>query len=166
MVFNGALSIPTLDHSFINPNKLRHHQIKVQEKPFCGEQMHMDSPEGDMVSYLKSEGTCIFFYTWTPSHRDLDTLTHVVLTSTYPWVPQNAKFPELANSVQEEVETRRIASISSIQYNLTFEFLDRDDCRELHGFCEIEGLPEDITGEDYVLINVSEVFIGLLSLSG
>ena len=99
--------------------------------------MHIESPGGDMVACLQIEGTCICFDTWTPNNCDLDTLTHVVLTSTYPWVPQNAKFPELANSVQEEVETRRIASISSIQYNLTFEFLDRKNCRELHSFCDI-----------------------------
>ena len=52
LVFNEALSIPTLDHSLINPNKLRHHQTKVQENPFCRELMHIESPKVDIVACL------------------------------------------------------------------------------------------------------------------
>ena len=81
--------------------------------------------------------------TWTPSHRDLDTLPHVVLTSPYLWVPQNVKFPEFSDPVQEKVDMRSVASVASLRYNLIFEFLDCNNSRELHYFCEIGGLPED-----------------------
>ena len=88
--------------------------------------MHVDNPEGDMVACLQSKGTCIFLNTWNPYHRDLETLSHVVLTSPYPWVPQKIKFPEFSDSVQEEVEMRSFASVASLQSNPTFEFIDRD----------------------------------------
>ena len=157
MVFNEALSIPSLYHSLINPNELQHHHTKVQDNLFCREPMKIDIPEGDLVACLQSEGTCIFLDTWTPSHRDLETLPHVVMIYNYLWLLQNVKFHEFADSVQEETEMRIVASVASLRYNLTFEFLDCDDCREPHGFCEIEGFPEDTPGEGDVLINVGEV---------
>ena len=141
MVFNELLSIPTLDYLLIDPNQLRHHHSNVQDNPFCGEPMHIDSPEENLVSSVQSEGTCIFLNTWTPSRRELETLTHVVLMSPYPWVPQNVKIPEFSDSLQEEVEIRGFVGVSILQYNLTFEFLDSNNCRELHGFCDIKGFP-------------------------
>ena len=57
---------------------------------------------------------------------------------------------------------RTIYSVAIIQSNLTSEFLDRDDYRELHGFCEIKGLSEDTPDEENVLINVSEVPHGII----
>ena len=140
MIFNEALSIPTLYHSLINPNQLGNDHTKVQDKPFCGKPMHIESPEGDLVACLQSKVTCIFFDTWTPYHCDLETLYHVVLKSPYHWVPQNVKLPEFASYVQEEVEIRSVASEASLQSNYTFECFYCGDCRELYGFCEIEGL--------------------------
>ena len=64
----------------------------------------------------------------------------MVLTSPYPWVTQNVKFLEFADSVQGEVEIRSVASEASLQSNYTFECFYCGDCRELYGFCEIEGL--------------------------
>ena len=57
MVFNEALSIPTLDHLLINPNQLQHHHTKVQYNVFCRELMHIESPVGDLVALLQREGT-------------------------------------------------------------------------------------------------------------
>ena len=94
MVFNESLSIPTLDNLLINPNQLRHHHTKVQDKLLCVEPMHIERPEGDIVACLRNEGTCICLDTWNPSHCDLETLPYVVLKSPYSWVPQNVKFPE------------------------------------------------------------------------
>ena len=67
-----------------------------------------------MVACLKIEGTCTFLDTGTPSHRELGILTHLVLTPSYPWVPQNIKFLEFADYVQEEEEMRSIASVVSL----------------------------------------------------
>ena len=120
--------------------------------------MHIEIPEGNLVACLQIEGTCIFLDTLTTSNCELDTLPHVVMMSHYPWVPQNFKLPKFSDSLKEEVDIRRVASVSSIRYNLTFEFLDRKHCRELNGFCDIEGLPEDTPGEDNVLINFGEVY--------
>ena len=64
----------------------------------------------------------------TPSHRDLDTLTHVVLMYPCTWVHQNVKFPEFAKFLQEELEKRSVASVASLRSKFIFEFLDRDDC--------------------------------------
>ena len=119
--------------------------------------MHIESPEGDLVACLQSKVTCIFFDTWTPYHCDLETLYHVVLKSPYHWVPQNVKLPEFASYVQEEVEIRSVASEASLQSNYTFECFYCGDCRELYGFCEIEGLLQDTPVEDDVLNNVGEV---------
>ena len=87
MVLNEELSIPKLDFSLVNPNQLRHHHTKVQDNLFCGEPMHIESPEGDLIACLQSKGVCIFLDTLNPYHRELDTLPHVVLTSPYPWDP-------------------------------------------------------------------------------
>ena len=119
--------------------------------------MNIDIPVGDLVAFLQSEGTCIFLDTWTPSHCDLEILPHVVLTSPYTWVPHNVKFPEFADSMQEEVEMRSVAGIASLQSNLTFDLLDRNYCRQLHGFCKIEGLSEDTPDEDDGLINAGKI---------
>ena len=82
----------------------------------------------------------------------------MVLTSSYIWVPQNVKLPEFADSVQEEVDMSSVENVASLKPNLTFEFIDHGNCKELHGFCEVEVFPEDTPGEDNVLINVGEVF--------
>ena len=87
--------------------------------------MHIEIPEGDLVACLQSEGTCIFLDTCTPSHRDLDTVPHVVLTYHYPWVPQNVKFTEFSDYVQEEVQMRSFASVASLRSNSTSDFLDQ-----------------------------------------
>ena len=103
-----------------NPNQLLHHHTNVQDNPFCGEPMHIEIPEGNLVACLQIEGTCIFLDTLTTSNCEMDTLPHVVLMSQYPWVPKNFKLPKFADSLKEEVDIRRVASVSSIQYNLTF----------------------------------------------
>ena len=138
MVFNEALSIPLLDHSLNNPSQLRHNHTKVQDNPFCEKPMHIDSPEADIVACLQREGTCIFLDKWAPYHRKLETLTHVVLTLSYTRVTQNVKFPEFDDSAQEEVEMKSVASVASHQSNLTFGFLDCNNCRELNDFCDIK----------------------------
>ena len=76
--------------------------------------MNIEIPEGDMVPFLQSEGTCIFLDTWNPYHHDLKTLNHAVLMSPYYWVPQNVKSPEFDDFVYEEVEIRSVASVASL----------------------------------------------------
>ena len=50
-----------------------------------------------------------------------------------------------------------VDNVASLQSNLNFDFIDHGNCKELHGFCEVEVLPEDTPGEDNVLINIGEV---------
>ena len=119
--------------------------------------MHIAILEGDMVACLQNESTCIFLDTWNPYHCELETLSHLLLTLTYPWVPQNVKLHKYADYMPEEVEMRRVYSVANIQSNLTFKFLDFKNFIELHCFCEIKVFPRDTPGEDNVLINIGEV---------
>jgi len=97
LVFNEAIYMPTMEHSLLNPNQLRHFGVNVEDNPYCGRQMRIEKSDpdhdDDFVAILKSQGTVIYFDTWTPTDADLNELPHIVLTSPREWDPQRVTFP-------------------------------------------------------------------------
>ena len=47
----------------------------------------IENSEGEFVMCLESEGTTMYFDTWTPSLDDLDTLRDIILSSPHIWDP-------------------------------------------------------------------------------
>ena len=53
--------MPTLKHSLINPNQLRHYQTIVKDGPYDEQKrMWIEASDGDLVICLKSEGTITY----------------------------------------------------------------------------------------------------------
>ena len=114
IVFNEALS---LDHSLINPNQLRHFHTTVQDNPYQEGGMYIESPGGELVLGLESEGTTIFFDTWIPSKEDLLSLPHVVLSSRKTWNPRDIIFPKIDYLRRQEIEERSLSSVVTFSTN-------------------------------------------------
>ena len=65
---NETFHMPTLKHSLINPNQLRHYQTIVKDGPYDEQKrMWIEASDGDLVMCLKSEGTIIYVHTCTPT---------------------------------------------------------------------------------------------------
>lgn len=111
IIFNEALYMPSLDHSLINPNQLRHFQTTVKDNPYEIGGMIIRSPDQDLTLCLKSAGTTIYFDSWTPTIEDLDVLPHVVLSSPHPWNPATIQFPTISYSAMEEIERRSVSEL-------------------------------------------------------
>ena len=61
LVFHKALYMPELDHTLINPNKLRQFHTQVQDNPdHATEPMNITNPSGDFIACLESQGKNIF----------------------------------------------------------------------------------------------------------
>ena len=52
LIFNEALYIPSLDHSLVNPNQLRHYQTIVKDNPYDLDGMIIESPEKELIMCL------------------------------------------------------------------------------------------------------------------
>ena len=86
-----------LDHSLINPNQLRHHETQVWDNPFDPlRDLFMETDEGEAIE-LKTSGTKVYFETRTPTTRELDTLPHVHLTSSFEWNPHDVVLGKLTS---------------------------------------------------------------------
>jgi hypothetical protein len=107
--------MPTLDHSLLNPNQLRHYGTIVQDNPYCNEPMSITSPSGDFTACLQSMGTEIFIKTWAPSAADSQEYPHIVLCSSAPWNPRQVQFPGIAPNEQEEIEVQNIQAVRQEQ---------------------------------------------------
>ena len=127
LIFNEALYMPELENSLMNPNQLRHFGVQVQDNPYHPEPMVIATEhESDgFIACLKSQGTNIFFDTWTPTQQDLEAYPRVVLTSSTPWNPDEVKFPGLSAVEIAEIESRNISSIQASEFNSRRE-LDMD----------------------------------------
>jgi hypothetical protein len=85
----------TVSASLINPNQIRAHGITVQDNPFAGP-MSIISDEDAMCVPMVATGTNICVKTRTPTQEELDTCTHVHLTSDREWEPKDVKFPQMS----------------------------------------------------------------------
>ena len=157
LILNEALYMPTLDHSLLNPNQLRHHGIEVQDNPYSLEPMTIVSHEDGFCACLESSGTNIYLKTWTPSQEDLEIYPHIQLSSPEHWDPRTVKFPKYSLSERSKIESRSIAEIQRIdsgEYTISSE--NEIDCGMID--YDIIGINDNIISRlDILERNVSEV---------
>ena len=157
LILNEALYMPTLDHSLLNPNQLRHHGIEVQDNPYSSEPMTIVSHEDGFCACLESSGTNIYLRTWTPSQNDLESYPHIQLSSSENWDPRNVKFPKYSLSERSKIESRSIAAVKRIksdEYSVSNE--NEIDCGMID--YNIMGINDDIISRlDILERNISEI---------
>ena len=108
LVFHEALWMgDVLEHSLLNPNQLRHYGVLVQDNPFDATEMHLETPDGEMVIPLQAEGTTIFLATRTPTDRELHECPHITMTSKKEWDPRDLQFPEPLHRANVKVSQLR-----------------------------------------------------------
>ena len=123
LIFHEALWMgDTLQHSLINPNQLRHYGVHVQDNPYDAVQLHLSTEDGSSVFPLQSEGTTIYLTTRTPTDRELQECPHVELTSKTMWDPQDVRFPDPTESVDECCLFEDECSIHFKKYNKRIGF--------------------------------------------
>ena len=61
----------TKDHTWVNPNQLRHFGVTVQENTYSNFPLYIESPDCDFVLPLIVEGTNILAHTRTPTGEEL-----------------------------------------------------------------------------------------------
>ena len=104
LVINEGLWLgATMSHSLINPNQLRYHGLTVQDNPFDNKNPIAIECLEDTIFPLSIEGTVIFLETRTPTQRELDTCTHIQLTSDNDWNPQSVRLLASAQTAEAEV---------------------------------------------------------------
>jgi hypothetical protein len=97
LVINDGLWMPsTVQASLINPNQLRAHGITVQDNPFAGPMSICNEGDEDALCIpMFATGTNICVKTRTPTQEELDSCTHIQLTSDREWEPNDIKFPQI-----------------------------------------------------------------------
>ena len=88
LIFHEALFYgKNLDHSLINPNKVRANRISYWDNPYDhyrGLNIQADS----LNIPLSADGTKIQFSTRSPTDHEMNTCPHIEMTSPVPWEPQ------------------------------------------------------------------------------
>ena len=115
LIINEALWMPDLENSLMNPNQLRHFGVEVQDNPFHQDPMVIrkdDEDDGNgFVACLKTQGTVIYFNTWTPTDSDLREFPHIQLTSSAEWNPNDIVFPGQSDADIQEIESRNVSKV-------------------------------------------------------
>ena len=113
LVMNGALWMPNLNHTLINPNQLRAHGVEVQDNPYDSEPMFIKTWDDDFTVCLQSIGATIYFNSWLPNDNDLASYPHITLSSDTEWDPSKVKFPNTSEIEMFEIESRNVAMIQT-----------------------------------------------------
>ena len=70
LVFNEGLCMGyKMDHNLVNPNRMRHFGIKVQDNPYDDAPLYLMGEDGDFVLPLAVQGTTIMADTCTPTEE-------------------------------------------------------------------------------------------------
>ena len=92
LIFHESLCMgDKLDHTLVNPNRLRAYSVSVQDNSFDTKPLSITSNDGSVELYL--EGTIICGDTRTPTESELGQLPRLILTSPHDWDPHNVCFP-------------------------------------------------------------------------
>jgi hypothetical protein len=103
LVVNEAIYFgDRLDHSLANPNQMRHFGVQVQDNPYSRDRLAITQDEHHIP--LSIEGVTIYLDTCTPSQEELDTLTHITLTSDSQWDPHHVTLGAVHSAVEEEMK--------------------------------------------------------------
>ncbi len=123
LVFREALWMgPSLEHSLINPNQLRHHGTRVQDNPTSLHPLSIITEENDFCMPLHMDGTIVYTDTHSPSDRELETCPHIIMSSPHPWNPHTVKFPTCECTLRDEVGGLRfISEINATPSHTHFE---------------------------------------------
>jgi hypothetical protein len=78
--------------TLVNPNQLRAYGITVKENPFDRAPIFISTKDNEFTLPRYSKGNAIGVAPRTPTHQELQTCPHVVLSSEHEWDPQNVRF--------------------------------------------------------------------------
>ena len=88
LIVNEALYFgPSMGHSLINPNQIRHHRIVVCNNPFDSV-ARLGIDHVDTFVPFTTSGVAIFFDTFVPSDEELSECKQIELTSSTEWNPK------------------------------------------------------------------------------
>ena len=94
----------TMEHTLVNPNKLQHFGIIMQDNPYSSSPLYIEYTDRDFVLPLIMEGTNILAHTRTPTGEELATCRYIVLYFQNEWNPHIIQFHKAILSVEEEIE--------------------------------------------------------------
>ena len=90
LVFHESLFYgPKLDHSLINPNQVRHHNVDFWDNPFNQSHKLSIQVDGGPIIPLTFQGTKQSFTSRVPTTEELSDCQHIELTSRLPWNPKS-----------------------------------------------------------------------------
>jgi hypothetical protein len=102
LIFNEAIWMgDVLDHSLINPNQMRAYGVSVQDNPYANTAMHIAAEQDEFELPMTADGTVIFFNSRTPTNHELETCTHITLSSAAEWNPRDIQFPSIVHHGEE-----------------------------------------------------------------
>jgi hypothetical protein len=114
LMFPEALHMPQMDHSLFNPNQLRHFGTMVQDNQCAGTPMTITTGDNQLTACLETEGMDVCLNTWAPSDADLRACPHVQLASADTWHPSSGKLPRLSNIEREEIESKNVCGVQTL----------------------------------------------------
>jgi len=82
----------SMDHSLVNPNQLRAFGIDVYDNPYDTYPMGIQLTDNKRLPF-RSDGSTIYFTTWSPTDEEMNTYEHIVVTSDLPWDPHSLVMP-------------------------------------------------------------------------
>jgi hypothetical protein len=82
----------SMDHLLVNPNQLRAFGIDVYDNPYNMNPMGIQLTDNKRLPFW-SDGSTIYFTTWSPTDKEMNTYEHVVVTSDLPWDPHSLVMP-------------------------------------------------------------------------
>ena len=104
-----------MDHTLVNPNKLPHFGIKIQDNPYDDAHLYLMTVDDDFALPLAVQGTNIMANTCTRTEKELQTCYHITISSQHPWYPYRVRFPHPSRTVHEEIEM--LSTIGAVSVN-------------------------------------------------
>ena len=119
LVFNESLWMgDSLTHSLINPNQLHAFGTDVQDNPFSTTGLTIQPASHDITIPLQTLGTIIYANTYAPTHQELTTHPHIILSFNTDWDPHHIRFPS------RDMEEESKSTISAIQTQQQYDILN------------------------------------------
>ena len=88
LVFNKALWMGNhMNHSWINPNQLRHYVIKVQDSSIFESALSIITEDNEFCMNPAMVVTVVYAETFTPSEQELHQCPYLILSSSHAWYP-------------------------------------------------------------------------------